>query len=116
MVLAGYVLARSIGGRRGVLVGLVPGTVMGGTVLVTGNHYVLDGAAGSLLCLGPAVVLERARWQRTSSDRVHLPGRQGGQMAGLRTMGQMLLASQKAQISIATVGLLLLYLVLRQPL
>ncbi len=42
--LAGHVLGGSIGGRRGALTRVIPGLLMTITVIVTGNHYLLDAA------------------------------------------------------------------------
>jgi hypothetical protein len=66
MALAGYVLGRSIGGRRGVIVGLIPPLVMTFTVTVTGNHYILDGVIGSAISLAPALALV---WRERNSAR-----------------------------------------------
>lgn len=57
MVLTGVVLGRSIGGRRGLAIGMVPGTVMGFTVLATGNHYWVDGIVGSIFAMVPFMAL-----------------------------------------------------------
>ncbi len=57
MVLVGFVFARSLGGWRGAAIGLVPGSVMSVTVIVTGNHYWIDGVVGAAYSLGPALVL-----------------------------------------------------------
>ncbi|GAB4330449.1 MAG: hypothetical protein Kow0010_15460 [Dehalococcoidia bacterium] len=55
MVLAGFVLARSIGGRTGSMVGVLPGTVMMVTVIVSGNHYWIDGVIGTAYTMIPAL-------------------------------------------------------------
>lgn len=55
MVLAGFVLARSIGGKAGAIVGVMPGTVMALTVIVSGNHYWIDGVIGTAYTMIPAL-------------------------------------------------------------
>lgn len=57
MALAGLALARSLGGWKGVLVGPLPAALTMITVIVTGNHFVLDGVVGSALALIPAAVI-----------------------------------------------------------
>jgi hypothetical protein len=61
MALAGWGLAKAIGGWKGRALGVVPPTVMMITVVVTGNHYWLDGIVGTILCLTPAVVFDHLR-------------------------------------------------------
>ncbi|MGI8925457.1 MAG: phosphatase PAP2 family protein [Tepidiformaceae bacterium] len=61
MALVGLVVGRSIGGRRGLALGLVPGPLMGLTVVVTGNHYWIDGAIGAAFTLVPAALLLHPR-------------------------------------------------------
>lgn len=61
MALAGWGLAKAIGGWRGRIVGVIPPTVMMVTVVVTGNHYWLDGIVGSILCLTPAILFDHLR-------------------------------------------------------
>jgi hypothetical protein len=41
------------------VIGLVPPTVMMMTVVVTGNHFWMDGVVGSALCVVPAVLIDR---------------------------------------------------------
>jgi hypothetical protein len=69
MVLAGVVLAMSIGGRKGVLLGVIPGLVMGTTVVVTGHHYWVDGVVGSAIGLLPLAAV----WLR-NNYRLLIPG------------------------------------------
>jgi hypothetical protein len=59
MALIGWALARAIGGTQGMVIGLVPPTVMMMTVVVTGNHFWMDGVVGSALCVVPAVLIDR---------------------------------------------------------
>ncbi len=56
MALAGYCLGRSIGGTWGPLVKFLPGFSMALTVMITGNHYWLDGVVGTAITLGPALI------------------------------------------------------------
>jgi hypothetical protein len=57
MALAGLALARAIGGWRGLLIGPLPGALTMITVIVTGNHFLLDGVIGSALALIPALLI-----------------------------------------------------------
>jgi hypothetical protein len=59
MALIGWALARAIGGTRGKVVGIVPPAMMMVTVVVTGNHFWMDGIVGSALCVVPAVLIDR---------------------------------------------------------
>ncbi len=66
MVLAGIVLALSLRGRLGLILGVIPGLIMGITVIVTGNHYWIDGIIGSAISLLPIVAItvrSRYRWR-----------------------------------------------------
>lgn len=61
MALAGWGLAKAIGGWKGRIIGIIPPGLMMLTVVVTGNHYWLDGIVGSILCLTPAILFDRLR-------------------------------------------------------
>jgi hypothetical protein len=61
MALAGWGLAKAIGGWKGRAIGVIPPGLMMLTVVVTGNHYWLDGIVGSILCLTPAIIFDRLR-------------------------------------------------------
>ncbi len=109
MLLAGYVLARSIGGWRGAAVGVVPGAVMQLTVVTTGHHYWVDGLLGGAYALGPALLMAHGRaWL--------LGARQGALRLGLaaarssRILGQ----SRKAGVTLLAMTGLLTYLVVGQ--
>ncbi len=67
--LAGYMIGRTVGGRWGVVCGLVPGTLMALTVVATGNHYWFDALIGVSFTLVPALIMERTR----ETTRVPLP-------------------------------------------
>jgi hypothetical protein len=56
MALAGYCLGRSIGGPAGSVVKWLPGMAMAFTVVLTGNHWWIDGVVGTAFALGPALV------------------------------------------------------------
>jgi hypothetical protein len=60
MALAGLALARALGGWKGLLIGSLPATLTMITVIVTGNHYVLDAVVGGALALIPALLILRA--------------------------------------------------------
>jgi hypothetical protein len=57
-LLVGWGLARSLGGWHGRLIGVLPGLTMWATVVVTGNHFWVDGAFGAVVALAPVLVLE----------------------------------------------------------
>ncbi len=59
--LAGMMMGRIIGGRRGLLIGFVPGVAMTITVIATGNHYILDAIIGTFFAISPVLLLERLR-------------------------------------------------------
>lgn len=71
MVLSGAMLWRSIGGRRGLLIGAIPAGTMALTVIVTGNHYVVDGVIGSAFCLLPLLIM--SNWTRISGVVIGQP-------------------------------------------
>ncbi len=50
-VLVGVFLFRAIRGWKGLILGIAPAAIISLTVVVTGNHFWLDGMAGALLCL-----------------------------------------------------------------
>jgi uncharacterized membrane protein YjdF len=54
MVLVGFVVGRSIGGKAGWGLMPLPGLIMGFTVVVSGNHWFIDGVIGSLYTMIPA--------------------------------------------------------------
>lgn len=64
MAVVGYAMARHIGGWRGAMVGVLPGSVMGVTVVITGNHYWIDGAIGGVYALVPAWLTAHPGWVR----------------------------------------------------
>lgn len=57
--LAGMMMGRIIGGKRGLVIGFVPGVAMMITVIVTGNHYILDALVGTAYSIGPVLLIER---------------------------------------------------------
>ena len=103
IVLVGYVLGRSIGGRLGWIVGAVPGTIMGVTVIVTGNHYWLDGVIGVAYSMAVPAALALERPLANAGARIA--------MAGRRTT-EVLARSRSAQFSAVTLTTLLTYLII----
>ncbi len=101
MALAGYVLARSIGGRWRLLIATVPGVAMGITVMATGNHYWLDGVIGTAVAVGPALLLTRVDLR---VPRPVVP-------AELRERWSLAMSRSKTRFTIATLAGLLTYLV-----
>lgn len=57
--LAGMMMGRIIGGRRGLLVGFIPGVGMTLTVIATGNHYIVDAVVGTVYSILPVLLMER---------------------------------------------------------
>ena len=57
MMVVGFIVGRSIGGTRGRLLMPLPGVVMAFTVVVSGNHWFLDGLVGSLYTMVPAAIM-----------------------------------------------------------
>lgn len=68
MSVVGYAIGRSIGGWRGLAVGIVPGAVMGTTVIITGNHYWVDGVIGSVYAIVPAWLTAHSAWARSRAN------------------------------------------------
>lgn len=73
MALAGYVLGRSIGGRLGTVVKFVPGVTMAFTVVLTGNHWWVDGVVGTVFALGPALLMVHVFGPRETDVSEELP-------------------------------------------
>lgn len=71
--LAGYMLGRTIGGKPGILVAIVPGLAMALTVVATGNHYWFDAIIGTSFTLVPALLLERRRETSRVPARQRVP-------------------------------------------
>jgi hypothetical protein len=105
MVLAGLVLWRSVGGRVGLVLGVTPGLLMGVTVIVTGNHYWIDGVVGAAFTLAPAIVLLNSNRILAALRAVRIHSARGW---------QSLSVSRKAQAT--TIGFtgLLVYLLVGQ--
>jgi hypothetical protein len=105
--LTGYVLALPYRRSRFWTIGLIPGLAMQTTVIVTGNHYWVDGVIGTLISVGPALVIRH--WQplvaipRCTASWVarHRPGPAG---------------ARRVQITVLSLGGLFLYLGLAQVL
>ena len=111
MALTGVVLARSIRGRWARLIAFTPGMLMMATVVVTGNHYWIDGAIGAAFALSAAAALT---WNEPDS-LAH--GWWRGTGAAARAVGGFaaacgltLLRNAKAQFSVISLGLLLTYM------
>lgn len=70
--LAGMMMGRIIGGRRGLLIGFLPGIGMMITVIATGNHYIVDALVGTAYSIGPVLLMER--WMAGSHSRLLFAG------------------------------------------
>jgi uncharacterized membrane protein YjdF len=114
MALAGYALARGMRGWAAVVTALLPVAVMGVTVIVTGNHYVLDGVIGCAVALLPALALARWRHRRGAEPAPRVPGLAArvGARAGavVRQVWMVLRTTAKARFSAVALGMLLTYL------
>lgn len=109
MVLCGFVLARSIRGWLGVLLGILPGTAMAITVLATGNHFWVDAAIGTLYAVGPALIL--AYWQRNNLYPVTARVRSWLESPELRFRLSFAFGRPKGRITTALLVALLTYLI-----
>ncbi|MGH2611220.1 MAG: phosphatase PAP2 family protein, partial [Tepidiformaceae bacterium] len=103
MALAGYALARSVGGRWRLLIATVPGLAMGITVMATGNHFWLDGVIGTAVAVGPALLLTRFDSGRVRLPRPLLP-------AEFRERWSLAMSRSKTRFTIASLAGLLTYL------
>ncbi|MCC6792234.1 MAG: phosphatase PAP2 family protein [Thermomicrobiales bacterium] len=103
--LSGYALFRSVRGPIRWFWGFGPVAVMSATVILTGNHYWVDGVIGTAFALAPMLVL--------TSDVLPMPRLQP-LTARLQQSAHAVRASAWAHWSIAALGILLGYLLGRQ--
>jgi hypothetical protein len=103
-LLAGYALGRSLGTPVGRVLAMVPAVLMMTTVIVTGNHFWMDGVIGGVYAVIPVVVLG---WMAASHVRPR-------QIFALRRSVRRVFASGWAIFSMVGLGVLLVYLVVRQ--
>ena len=68
MTATGIVLGRSIGGALGAVLTPLPGVAMMLTVIVTGNHFWLDGAVGIVFTVVPLYLLASVPARRVASS------------------------------------------------
>jgi hypothetical protein len=109
MMLVGFVLWRSIRGPAGTAIGLLPGILMFVTVVVTGNHYWIDGVIGAAYSLVPAAALVTAgRWW----PALRRLDAQAGRLA--HHSFAVLRQSRKGQTTVLGFAGLLIYLVVGQ--
>ena len=104
MALAGFVLARSVGGRWQGAIAIVPGVAMGLTVMATGNHFWVDGVIGVVVAVGPAMVLTRAEGSRFALPRLAIPDE-------LRFRWSLAISRTKTRFTVASLAGLLTYLI-----
>lgn len=97
--LGGYMLFRSVRGKIRWFWAIVPVSIMAVTVIVTGNHYWIDGVVGCAFALIPAAALSHSLPQNSLRVR--------------RGM-QAIRSSTWADRSILALGVLWLYLIVRQ--
>ena len=98
----GYVLGRRLRGPAGPIVMIAPGALMLLTVIATGNHFWLDGMAGTIITVGPAIVLSHGGALAARSARLR-------DNAGLAPQGAL-----RVLFSTAGLGSLLAYLLMAQ--
>jgi hypothetical protein len=107
-ITVGYALCRSWRRFRLRHVAYLPGLLMAVTVIVTGNHYWLDGLVGISFALIPAMWLSRREDVAAAQHGVRwVPAWSAAKAAIAENSG--------AQFSIGALGLLLAYLVVREP-
>lgn len=81
--LTGYILALPYRGRRFWAIALLPGIAMQTTVIVTGNHYWVDGVIGTIIAVLPALALRHWNLLRATPGHTrawleaHRPGPAG---------------------------------------
>ncbi|MCC6703904.1 MAG: phosphatase PAP2 family protein [Thermomicrobiales bacterium] len=73
MALMGWAFYRALGGKLGWGIALFLPVSMMLTVVVTGHHYWMDGVVGAVLCVAPAIILERFPRFRVESTGVKTP-------------------------------------------
>jgi PAP2 superfamily len=107
-ITVGYVLCRSWRRLRWRHVAYLPGFLMAVTVVVTGNHYWLDGLVGVCFALIPAIWL---------SHREDLAAARRGVrwVSGWSAARAAVAENRGAQLSIGSLALLLAYLIVREP-
>jgi hypothetical protein len=108
-ITAGYALCRSWRGHVWRYLAYIPGLVMAVTVVMTGNHYWFDGVVGVSFTLIPAIILSGRADAIAAKHGVH---RISAWAAARAAIAQ----SPAAQFSVWSLGLLLAYLIIREPL
>lgn len=104
--LTGYVLALPYRGRRFWATALLPGLAMETTVIVTGNHYWVDGVIGTIIAVLPALASRHRDLLRTIPARArawleaHRPGPAGARRvrATVLSLGGLFLYLGVAQL------------------
>ena len=99
--LTGYVLALPYRRWRFCTIAFLPGLAMQTTVIVTGNHYWVDGVVGTLISVGPALLI------RHGSPLLDLPRRGTSWLAAHRPGPA---GARRVQFSVLALGGLFLYL------
>ncbi len=114
MAAVGFVLATSIGGRRGVLIGWLPAALMTVTVIATGNHLFLDGVIGAAYALGAAVVLSSPATLRAWRWLGGSIGPARASLEGLAAQSVSALSGARARFTLLSLSGLLVYLITEQ--
>jgi uncharacterized membrane protein YjdF len=109
-MLAGVMLIRSVGGRLGWLLGLIPVSIIAVAVVVTGNHYWLDGLAGIAVCLA---ALALSVW--LAGQRFQLGSRRATLATAGRAAGETVLYGRRCvQLACLALTGILAYLLVGQ--
>jgi hypothetical protein len=111
MAAVGFALAMSLRGRRGVVIGVLPAGLMMFTVMATGNHLWVDGAAGIAYALGAALVLSRPA-PLEDLQRVMSWAKRQAVSAG--RAAPLVATNSRARFTLLSLGGLLTYLVAEQ--
>lgn len=99
--LTGYVLAMPLSGWRKWAVALGPGLGMLFIVIVTGNHYWVDGLVGSVIAVGPAVMFAHPAALGRAADWLGRTARAGASAAH---------GNSQVRVTILSLGGLAIYL------
>jgi hypothetical protein len=111
MMAAGFAVGRSIGGRLGWMVMPVPGVLMAITVIVTGNHWSVDGLVGTIFTMVPAGIMlgmPPAGALRRLAHRLRTTGRRIAPAAARSY--QVLSRNSRAKFSILALSALIIYM------
>jgi uncharacterized membrane protein YjdF len=116
MAVAGLALGRSIGGRLGVALALALGPLMAVNVMVTGNHFWVDGVIGAAIALGAAGALLAVNDGKVARMRLRAGSATQAVGGALVLIWATLGENRRALFSFLSLGGLLAYLLIAQRL